>query len=91
MEIQEIRVVVNRKKGKIMKRREFLEKFVALSSVSLILAGCVGKQEQVIDNNKNVKFRDIISDSNGNRPMPIYGSPSITPRNNGFKPIIQKR
>jgi len=91
MEIQEIRVVVNRKKGKIMNRREFLEKFVALSSVSLILAGCVGKQEQVIDNNKNVKFRDIISDSNGNRPMPIYGSPSITPRNNGFKPIIQKR
>ena len=80
-----------------MNRREFLEKFVALSSVSLILTGCVAQTKDISMNNNNpkeVKFKNIISDPRGDRPVPVYGPPPVAPQsnnNNGFQPIIQKR
>ena len=78
-----------------MNRREFLEKFVALSSASLILTGSVGRDEGVYPepNNKNVKFRNIISDPKGDEAVPVYGPPPAYQRSNdnGFAPIIKKR
>ena len=80
-----------------MNRREFLEKFVALSSASLILSGCVAKEQRVTypeSNNGNPKFKDIISDSNGgDQAVPVYGPPPVAtePNNNGFRPIIQQK
>ena len=84
------------KKGNSMNRREFLEKFVALSSASLILSGCMPKEENIPypeTNDENVKFKDIISESNGDRAVPVYGPPPIAPapNNNGFRPIIQQK
>ncbi|MCK5854090.1 MAG: hypothetical protein KAG56_02625 [Sulfurovaceae bacterium] len=70
-----------------MNKREFFKKFIALSSVSLILTGCIGNQERAIypePNNKKVKFKNIISDPNGEQSI------TSRPNNNGFKPIIQK-
>lgn len=77
-----------------MNRREFLEKFVALSSISLILAGCVGKEEHVVypeANNKNVKFKDIISEPKRDQPMAVYGPPPVydeEPKRRRQRPII---
>ncbi len=67
-----------------MNRREFLEKFVALSSISLVLAGCsrTGYADNGVNDGfddsppltKKKKFKDIISDE----PMAVYGPPPIS-------------
>lgn len=77
-----------------MNRREFLEKFIALSSASLILTGCTGKQApEIYDNevyNQNVKFKDIISEPKRDRPVAVYGPPPIyeEPTKRRQRPII---
>ncbi len=72
-----------------MNRREFLEKFVALSSISLVLTGC--SQTGYVEDNfndspplKKKKFKDIISDE----PMAVYGPPPISSKPiKKFRPI----
>jgi len=64
-----------------MDRREFLKKFVALSSASLIINGCTQPQNP----STNKRFEDIVPNTTKNippkkveesMPVAVYGPPS---------------
>jgi len=73
-----------------MNRRKILEKFVALSSIFLVLSGCTQtpQRDTAFDDTpippQKKKFKNIISDE----PMTLYGTSSASSQQNRrFRPI----